>query len=383
MGLGGSLVLDEILILLPYLVAEMLGWLALFPAIKASRMPATPDTPLAYMIVKCRQTFGMVLPLVILFWVGDRLTQRLSRSGKHPRGAGGRYDRRWYPGGPERPAFVRLAWPSHPMAPGPLRSRLERLARRFGFRYSQIRVLDTGGATCNAFIVGALPWFRHVLLSDGLVEQLNDEEVEAVFGHEMGHVYHQHMAFIGLFALGSVGVLALLGQLIDSAFSVTGLSRMGQGMVVELAKAALILACVVVYLRLVFGPLSRRFECEADLFACRAVSCGRSECPPHQDSADRVVGVPVGVFCPVGIRICMNAPRDRCRTERPGARRLGLAARHDRESPRLPPGPPRSPGGGTPVAARRRPLPRGLDAGTGRGRGAAFLVGAFDGALRA
>jgi STE24 endopeptidase len=308
MGLRGSLVLDEIVILLPYLVAEVLGWWALFPAMRASRMPATPERPLAYLILKARQTFGMVLPLVMLFWVGDRLTRRAM-----PEAANSPIIRAAVTIGVGilavliTPAFVRLAWPSHPLPPGPLRDRLERLSRRFGFRCSQIRLLDTGGTSCNAFIAGSMPWFRHVLLSDGLIDHLNDEEIEAVFGHEMGHVYHHHMAFIGLFALGSIAVLALLGHGIETVFSVIGLGGTGQEMFVEVTKAGLVLACVVVYLRLVFGPLSRRFEREADAFGCRAVSCGRTDCPPHPDSAERAAGARPGVFCPVAVRICINA----------------------------------------------------------------------------
>jgi STE24 endopeptidase len=308
MGLRGSLVLDEIMILLPYLVAELLGWWALFPAMRASRMPATPERPLAYVILKARQTFGMVLPLVILFWVGDRLTRRAL-----PEMANSPIVRASVTIGVGilavliTPAFVRLAWPSHPLPPGPLRERLERLSRRFGFRCSQIRLLDTGGTACNAFIAGALPWFRHVLLSDGLIEHLNDEEIEAVFGHEMGHVYHHHMLFIGLFALGSIGVLALFGHGIEAVFSVVGLGGTGQVMFIDLAKAGLVLVCVVVYLRLVFGPLSRRFEREADVFGCRAVSCGKVDCPPHLESSQREAGGHPDVFCPVAVRICINA----------------------------------------------------------------------------
>ena len=40
---------------------------------------------------------------------------------------------------------------------------------------------------------------------------------------------------------------------------------------------------VGVYFWLVFGLLSRRFERQADVFGCRAVSCGRPDCPPHAD----------------------------------------------------------------------------------------------------
>ena len=41
---------------------------------------------------------------------------------------------------------------------------------------------------------------------------------------------------------------------------------------------------------------------------CRAVSCGRTECPPHADvNADPTAAPLSGALCPVGIRIFANA----------------------------------------------------------------------------
>ena len=91
------------------------------------------------------------------------------------------------------PLFVRLAWPTRPLPPGPLRDRLERLARRFGFRCTDILVWDTGQVMVNAGVTGALPWFRYVLLTDALIESLSPLEIAAVFGHEIGHIAHRHL----------------------------------------------------------------------------------------------------------------------------------------------------------------------------------------------
>ena len=38
----------------------------------------------------------------------------------------------------------------------------------------------------NAAVAGFLPPFRYVFLSDGLLSYLGDEEIAAVFAHEMG-----------------------------------------------------------------------------------------------------------------------------------------------------------------------------------------------------
>src|SRR5205807_7125406 len=68
------------------------------------------------------------------------------------------------------------------------------------------------------------------------------------------------------------------------------------------------LAGVGLYFLLVFGFLSRRFERQADVFGCRAVSCGRPGCPPHADLNGHpgTVAEPEGL-CPVGIQTFINA----------------------------------------------------------------------------
>jgi STE24 endopeptidase len=62
------------------------------------------------------------------------------------------------------------------------------------------------------------------------------------------------------------------------------------------------------YFLLVFGFLSRRFERQADVFGCRAVSCGRADCPPHADLNALEGAIPASPdLCPVGIRIFAEA----------------------------------------------------------------------------
>jgi STE24 endopeptidase len=51
-------------------------------------------------------------------------------------------------------------------------------------------------------------------------------------------------------------------------------------------QALVALIVVAAYVVLAFGFLSRRCEREADLFGCRAVSCGRADCQGHDAEAD-------------------------------------------------------------------------------------------------
>src|SRR5262249_18993727 len=53
-----------------------------------------------------------------------------------------------------------------------------------------------------------------------------------------------------------------------------------------------------------FGFLSRRCERQADIYGCRAVSCGRSDCTGHDEA---VAGRGSGVLCPTGIQSFISA----------------------------------------------------------------------------
>ena len=307
MGLRGTFVVDELTILSPFLIAEVLGWWGLYPAARASRVIGSSAGAGAYLLRKARTAFGMILPAVVLFWAGSSLSRRLlGESASSPLVQVGVMAALGALLLVISPAFVRLTWPSRPLPSGPLRDRLERLARRFGFRFTDILLWDTDGSVFNAVVTGASPHFRYILLSDALVEHLDEHEVAAVFGHEMGHVRHRHLASFGLFFLGSLGVMALVGQLVDGASMLLGAGGSGQ-VWVEVAKSATVLGVVGVYYWLVFGLISRRFERQADVFGCRAVSCGRDDCERSHYEIPAVALSYGTAICPVGIRICVNA----------------------------------------------------------------------------
>ena len=308
-GFRGAILIDDVLILLPFLLMQLAGWWGLYPAERALRIRG--DVGLGrHLALKARGSLGMVLPVVLLFAAGQDLAHRLC-----PKAA----ESLWalpvgliVMGGLVlvlSPIFVRLAWPTHPLPPGPLRHRLERLARRFGFRCTDILVWDTGHGVVNAGVTGALPWFRYVLLSDALVDCLDDHQIAAVFGHEIGHIAHRHLLYFGFFFLGSLGVMALVFWAIDvSPLAGSSTALRDDPAVTMLLQAGTTLATVGLYFLVVFGFVSRQFERQADVFGCRAVSCGREGCPPHLDPNGASGDVPAtAALCPVGIRIFANA----------------------------------------------------------------------------
>ena len=241
------------------------------------------------------------------------------------------------------PLFVRLAWPTHPLPPGPLRDRLEHLAKRYGFRCTDILVWDTGHVLVNAGVTGALPWFRYVLLTDALIENLNPLEVAAVFGHEIGHIAHRHLFYLGFFSVGSLGVMALLLKVIDAYLMpipplLLPIAR-GDSALVSILQSTLGLLSLALYFLLVFGHVSRRFERQADVFGCRTVSCGHSDCPPHTDPdspSGRNSGH--GPALPGGNPDLRQRPGQRRRAQRNGARDALVAAWEHQVADRIPGG---------------------------------------------
>jgi STE24 endopeptidase len=139
-------------------------------------------------------------------------------------------------------------------------------------------VWKTDGAVVNAAVAGIVPWLRYVMLSDGLVQHLTEEEIEAVFGHEVGHIRHHHLWFYVAFLLGSsLFLLVALTTTSRVLADLLGEPTMHDAMSLAHGLAAP-LAGMALYFGVFFGFLSRRFERQADVFGCRAVSCGRLDC---------------------------------------------------------------------------------------------------------
>ena len=178
------------------------------------------------------------------------------------------------------PWILRLVLGLKSLPQGPLRDRLEAAARRLHFRCSDILLWNTRGGVVNAMVVGVFPFLRYVLLSDRLLEELTPEEVEAVFGHEVGHVKHFHMVYYLVFLLASVAVLgatlAPYQAQLDEALHLRERRDLAVLPVVGSLGA---------YVFLVFGFLSRRCERQADIYGCRAVSCRQHGCEGHLPEA--------------------------------------------------------------------------------------------------
>ncbi|MGL4419501.1 MAG: M48 family metalloprotease, partial [Gemmataceae bacterium] len=121
----------------------------------------------------------------------------------------------------------------------------------------------TQGAVANAMVVGMIPQARFVILSDRIIEGLEPDELDAVFGHEVGHVRHGHIPYYAAFFLLSATVTAAVaGVAVKAAVQAGYLAPHEWDSWVTLPPIVVMGA----YIFLVFGFLSRKCERQADLF---------------------------------------------------------------------------------------------------------------------
>ncbi len=162
------------------------------------------------------------------------------------------------------PALLVRVLHAHALPASPLRSRLEAMATRLNLRYRDIMIWHTNFGVGNAAVMGLVPRFRYILLTDLLLETLDDRQIEAVFAHEAGHVRHRHLlwyvVFTAIFMLASIGPAQLAGRV---------LAHLNQIIPIDTELLTFIFTAGVFFT--LFGMLARLFEKQADVFAARAM----------------------------------------------------------------------------------------------------------------
>lgn len=267
----------------PFVVALVSCWSQFYVAERASHRLANGDEPFdglwTYLVFQIRQNLLLVVPLVVLSIAIEGIFQLFPALERND-GALAAAGLAMLAGALiSVPLILRLFLGLRPMPPGPLRTRLEEAARRMGLSFSDVLVWDTRNCVANAMVSGALPWLRYIVLTDLLIEKLTPEEVEAVFGHEVGHVKHHHMLLYILFFIGSLALLTGMWKFCEDALEPAGPPGIDQAaephdwaVSAAIVGGPALLTVVSAYVFVVFGYLSRRCERQADLFGCRAVS---------------------------------------------------------------------------------------------------------------
>ncbi|EIN06828.1 metalloendopeptidase [Punctularia strigosozonata HHB-11173 SS5] len=169
-----------------------------------------------------------------------------------------------------QPLFNKLS----PLADGELKSRIESLAGKLKFPLKHLYEIDGSkrSSHSNAYFFG-LPWSKHIVIFDTLIQESKPEEVEAVLAHELGHWYYLHPTkLLCLSQLHIFSILALFPAFLHAppllrSFDFPKDVAAQPPTIVAFLLFQMILTPLESLVSIALNAVSRRFEWEADRFA--------------------------------------------------------------------------------------------------------------------
>lgn len=158
-----------------------------------------------------------------------------------------------------------------PLTDSSLKTRIERLLTKCGFKSQGLFVMDGSARSShgNAYFTG-FGASKRVVFFDTLLERLDTDEIEAVLAHELGHFRHRHVIkrIAMMFFVSFVG-LALLGWLKQQDWFYTGLGVAQSSDHMALLLFLLVSPVFLFLLRPLMASYSRKNEFEADAYAAK------------------------------------------------------------------------------------------------------------------
>jgi STE24 endopeptidase len=158
-----------------------------------------------------------------------------------------------------------------PMEDGALKDRISGLLSRCGFNSQGIFIMDGSKRSGhgNAYFTG-LGNNKRIVFFDNLVASLDDEELEAVLAHELGHFKCKHvikmLVATSIMTLISFGVLGLLINQ-DWFYTGLGVDIAQKSNAVALLLFMLVSSSFTFFIQPISAYFQRKFEFEADDFA--------------------------------------------------------------------------------------------------------------------
>ena len=170
------------------------------------------------------------------------------------------------------PFFSKLFNKFTPLPDGDLRNRLTALLEKNGYRVRAVNVMDASrrSTKSNAYFAG-FGKMKTIVLYDTLLERMTDDEICAVFAHEMGHGLHkdtlrnQLMSFVQMLI---IGLLAWLTLRTPELFTAFGFEEINYGFALYLIMSVEF-ALFLPLFSLLGNSLSRRAEYRADAHSAK------------------------------------------------------------------------------------------------------------------
>ncbi len=173
-----------------------------------------------------------------------------------------------------------------PLEDGSLKERIGELFISNGYKVRSIYVMNASKRTtrANAFCTG-IGKGKKIALYDNLVNQYSEDEITAVFAHELGHDKHKDTAVMALLQIVIYAVIsALIGLTVASpaVSEAMGFAEVNAAAMVLVLSMA-VLGPLMTLLMIPFNIISRRMERRADTFAA---DCGLGQ--PLMDALKRL-----------------------------------------------------------------------------------------------
>lgn len=173
------------------------------------------------------------------------------------------------------PLLIKPLWGLTPLPEGPARKAIEDFCEQRGFKYRDIMLWPLyEGEGLTAGVMGLTKRWRYLLITNSLLRILDREEMDAVMGHEFGHVEQRHLIFYFLFFIGYIiaayplfDFLIYFLVLAIWAIDLWGAMEQNPGALLSVIMAVPFLLLMILYFRFVFGYFMRNFERQADLFS--------------------------------------------------------------------------------------------------------------------
>ncbi len=277
-------VIDEAMIIAPLIVSMVASWFVFFELQSALESKANQPTPrplrsphdwkarlselilrlrprIQFVSLRFRMYFALVL-IPIFFFVMLRDVGDLV-SGLPPHMSASIYGIGLLGMLLVFPFVLSLIWKTTPIEDADLRNRLQRICQTKRLNVFGIRNWKTGNQVVNAAVAGMVPYFRVILISDGLLAHFTKDEIEAVVRHEAGHLKLWHMP-TRLFFL----VFPLIAMAISDS------TRAEPVFAIESAQWSVAMLATLIGIGLYFWLttrwISHQMEFEADIYSIRS-----------------------------------------------------------------------------------------------------------------
>ncbi len=177
------------------------------------------------------------------------------------------------------PAVIQFWWRCKPLAATEKADAMKTFLEQQGFKYRGLLQWPIfQGRMMTAGIMGIVPRYRYILITDALMEILTVDELKAVLAHEMGHAKYRHLLFYILFFLAFAFVFFGFQDILQetvflSPFFFKMLSSNDPQSITlfYLLSALPLLLVMVLYFRFLMGFFMRNFERQADLYSARVM----------------------------------------------------------------------------------------------------------------